>query len=242
MTSLTQHLTSLSTSTPYSVAVAHPFLKAAGEGKLDSSLLALWLSQDRIYASHAYPRFVGALIANIKFDAAHGLTSREEALNQRILKQLLVCLECVIKEAEFFKDTAQKCSLPVEGWKERKATRHYTAEMARVSGDGRIEDGLVFLWAMEKVYLDAWASVRKSLSSKSGGTNSAVAAFADNWSSPQFVKFVDDLAALVNDLGIQPGTETWKRAEHIWNRVVELEAEFWPEVGEESTHRIARGA
>jgi thiaminase len=63
--------------------------------------------------------------------------------------------------------------------------------------------------------------------------------FAQNWSTPQFAKFVDDLEALVNDLGIKPGTQTWINAEQIWNRVVELEAEFWPNAGEERRLRIA---
>ena len=66
-----------------------------------------------------------------------------------------------------------------------------------------------------------------------------VAPFAKNWSSPQFTTFVNNRASLINDLGIKPGTETWVIAEQIWNRVVELEAEFWPNVGEEKTQRVA---
>lgn len=35
-----------------------------------------------------------------------------------------------------------------------------------------------------------------------------------------------------------PNADVIARAEAIWDRVVELEAEFWPEIGEEDTMRI----
>lgn len=146
---LTTHLISLSTTRPYSAAVNHPFLAAAGNGSLPHNRLALWLSQDRIYAAHAYPLFIGRLISLIPFSSSHGLNSPEELRNQRILKLLSFALENVVKEAAFFSDMSKKWDLPIGCWRERKATRDYTAEMARVSGG--LEDGLVFLWAMEEV-------------------------------------------------------------------------------------------
>ena len=75
---------------------------------------------------------------------------------------------------------------------------------------------------------------------KNGGTKSeksAVSSFAENWTNAEFEQFVDDLANLVDSLGILPGSEGWKRAEDIWGRVVELEEKFWPEEGEEITMR-----
>lgn len=48
---------------------------------------------------------------------------------------------------------------------------------------------------------------------------------------------MDELAALVDELDILPGSESWKRAEGIWERVVELEEAFWPIDGEELTTR-----
>ncbi|PFH50615.1 hypothetical protein AMATHDRAFT_144738 [Amanita thiersii Skay4041] len=239
-TNITDHLVSLKTRVSYAAATAHPFLVSAGNGTLDPALLALWLSQDRIYAAHAYPHFIGSLIANIGFDSNHGITSHQELFNQRILKLLVFSLDNVIREVNFFKDAAEKWGLPLESWMERQSTRNYTAEMARVAGGRNIEDGLVFLWAMEKVYLDAWTGVHRGLASIPGGnpSDSAVASFANNWSSPEFVEFVDELATLVNDLGIKPGTEAWIRAEGIWSRIVELEADFWPNTGEEVTQRI----
>jgi thiaminase len=155
--SLTEHLVSLhSTPRPYSAATEHPFLSAAGNGTLSDPLLALWLSQDRIYAAHAYPRFIGLLISKIPFSSSDALDSTKEKHNQKVLKILAFSLENVVREAAFFKDTSQKWGLDMECWKERKATRDYTAEMARVSSYGSLKDGVIFLWAMEKA--STWSS------------------------------------------------------------------------------------
>ena len=43
---------------------------------------------------------------------------------------------------------------------------------------------------------------------------------------------MNDLAELVDDLHIQPGSDLWKRSETIWERVVELEVGFWPSENE----------
>ncbi|GBE83848.1 predicted protein [Sparassis crispa] len=230
---LTTHLVSSSTPRPYSTATKHPFLVAAGHGTLPPALLALYLSQDRIYAAHAYPAFIGRLLAAVPFSSLHALNSPQERANQRIVQILSAALENVVREVKFFGETAEKWELPLEGWRERKATRDYTAEMVRVSAGG-IEDGLVFLWAMERVYLDAWKYVGSlSPGSSSGATAPAVSALVANWTNLEFVGFVDDLADVVNSLNIQPGSEACARAEQIWARVIELEESFWPISGEE---------
>lgn len=80
--------------------------------------------------------------------------------------------------------------------------------------------------------------MHKGLKDKASSQSSeAVKSFATNWSSPDFVKFVDDLASLVDSLGINPGTAAWRRAEEIWVRVIELEEGFWPNEGEEYAMR-----
>lgn len=151
MPGLTQHLASLATVPTYAEATNHPFLAAAANGTLPADRLALWLSQDRIYASHAYPAFIGSLIASIPRDSSHGIYSREERTNQHILSVMVYCLENVVREVNFFKETAEQWNLPLDVWKERKETKDYTAEMGRISKSGRMEDALIFLWAMERV-------------------------------------------------------------------------------------------
>lgn len=149
--SLTSYLYSLSTARPYSAATQHPFLTAAGNGTLSSEHLSCYLAQDRIYAAHAYPRFIGSTLASIPFSSLHSLDSPNERFNQRVVKMTYYALANVVREAEFFVDTAKRYDLNLEMWEERKQTRDYAAEMAKTGATGRLEDCLVFLWAMERV-------------------------------------------------------------------------------------------
>ena len=148
---LTESLLSLSTSQSYDAAIKHPFLQAAGSRNVTATLLSLWLSQDRIYAAHAYPRFIGSLISKIPFSSHHAIGDAEEERNKRILAVLTYSLRNVVREADFFLDTSKKYGLDLDCWKERPETRAYTAEMARIGSYGTLEEGIIFLWAMEKV-------------------------------------------------------------------------------------------
>ncbi|KAK7020197.1 hypothetical protein VNI00_017810 [Paramarasmius palmivorus] len=240
---LTKHLLSIPTKTSYDLAIDHPFLRDAGSGTLSHDLLALWLSQDRIYASRAYPRYIGLLIANLTQNTPKLIDSSEQESFKRIFRILTFSLDNVGREMDFFNETAEKWGLELDVWQERQGTKTYLAEMDIVAKDRRVEHGLVFLWAMEKVYLDAWSSVKAQLdaqnlqSADANPTLSAVISLATNWSNPDFVAFVDNLGSLVDSLDIQPETDTWRECEEIWEKVVEIEATFWPENGEERRAR-----
>ncbi|KAI0703682.1 heme oxygenase-like protein [Cerioporus squamosus] len=220
---LTTHLVSLSTPRPYAAATEHAFLTAAGTGTLPLPLLSLYLSQDRIYAAHGYPRFIGQLLTRIP----------------DVVKLLAFALQNVHREVGMFAEVERKYGLNFGQWRERKATRDYTAEMARVGAFGTLEDGLVFLWAMERLYLDAWKYAKSLLvnvpNPEGDLTLPAIRQLVENWTCPEFERFVDDIADLVNRLPISPGTSAFSRAEEIWARVVELEEMFWPLGREELT-------
>ncbi|QRV86405.1 TENA/THI-4 family protein [Ceratobasidium sp. AG-Ba] len=230
---LTSHLLSLASSPSYKAATTHPFLAQAGQGTLPLQALVHWLYQDRIYAAHAYPRFIGLLIAKIPFESKDlaGFGSDVtplEARNRKILECLTFSLDNVSREVRFFEKTASRIELKGASTDiriEREATRNYCAEMARVTSLGTLEDGLVFLWAMEKMYLDSWTFASKQTSQSSRGP---LDEFIQNWTSADFIKFVEELENLVDMMDIQPGTDVWNRAEAVWNRVVELEVAFWP--------------
>jgi thiaminase len=144
--SLTAYLLSLRTAHSYIAATQHPFLSSAGRGVLPPSTLAFWLHQDRIYA-RAYPAFIGRLLVAAAQDPIPS-----EDIRLRRLTLLSGALANIVRELGFFESTARAAGLDIEGWKERKATRAYTAEMVRI-GAGSFADGLVFLWAMERVRL-----------------------------------------------------------------------------------------
>lgn len=91
-----------------------------------------------------------------------------------------------------------------------------------------------------KLYLDSWRFVASGRSFREDDESNAARAineFARNWTNAEFVEFVDDLATIVDKLGIEPGTELWTRTKQIWDRVVELEVEFWPQAGEQLSSR-----
>ncbi|KAG6810116.1 hypothetical protein H0H92_013233 [Tricholoma furcatifolium] len=212
---------------------SHPFLISASNNNLSDSLLSLWLSQDRIYAAQAYPRFVGSLISHIPFRPPILNASTSPDHSQRILKILVFALENIVREVGFFDEISEQWNFDLGRWSERKGTRDYTAEMARISGTGKVEEGLLFLWAMEKVYFDVWTAVNNSLTSIPG-SSSALRSLAKNWSTVEFKAFVDDLAALVDDIYRDLGRDSWTLAEDIWRRVLELEEGFWPNENDET--------
>ncbi|KAH7887027.1 heme oxygenase-like protein [Phlebopus sp. FC_14] len=249
--------------TAYVAATTHVFLKNAANLSLSSDSLAYWLFQDRIYAAHAYPRFIAQLIAKIPLDSFPSYYASD--LGRRTLAILVECLNNVVREVNFFEETAKKYGLNIGGvegqkdevWMVRKATRDYIAEMARVGALRTLEDGLVFLWAMEKVYLDAWTTVHAAGSSKPESSDPTVRAIRElslNWSSANehFKKFVKDIQDVLDEYyepvmcaatgaggGQAWGKDVLARAESIWARVVELEDDFWPEKGEETLMRHA---
>jgi thiaminase/transcriptional activator TenA len=76
--------------------------------------------------------------------------------------------------------------------------------------------GITVLYAVEKAYYDAWASVRDST-----GPNTPYAGFIANWSSPDFSAYVDQLGALVDREELK---DAMSRG---FARVVRFELAFW---------------
>ncbi|KAJ8501610.1 hypothetical protein ONZ45_g12093 [Pleurotus djamor] len=233
MSTLTEHLLSLPRAkSSYEQATSkHPFLVAAANGTLSAPLLGYYLSQDRIYAAYAYPKFIGGLFRRI--DSYHNTARPGQP--KSLLPLLTASLAGVIREVGFFDEFAAEYGLDIASftnesapYTSRAGTLSYVAHMAYVAEWADTwEEGVIFLWAMEKVYLDAWSRIHNSLaqSSASSGIINALRVLSDNWSKEAFAKFVDDLGALVNEIAT-PVLES--KAEEIWIRVLELEAEFWP--------------
>ncbi|KIY46018.1 heme oxygenase-like protein [Fistulina hepatica ATCC 64428] len=222
---LTSHLLqSASASGLRAAATQDPtFIRSIKDQTISPRLLAYWLAQDKIYAQ-AYPRFIADLMTRMHPDPPPHADN-----------VLLHALQNITRELGFFNSAEIPAFLRETTWQERKATRDYTAEMYRMSNDASQGEALVFLWAMEKVYLDVWTGVRQAFEDIKGfstqtepanvnQTTQACTAFAAHWSSPDFADFVEELATLVNGLNISQ-----EKAESVWRRVLELEVAFWPE-------------
>jgi formylaminopyrimidine deformylase / aminopyrimidine aminohydrolase len=67
--------------------------------------------------------------------------------------------------------------------------------------------------------------------------DAVVCKLVENWTSAEFEHFVDELAKLVDDLGAnftgEAHADVVRKAQKVWDRVLELEKDFWPEAGEE---------
>ena len=109
---LTTHLASLSTPRPYAAATQHAFLTATGTGTLPLPLLSLYLSQDRIYAAHGYPRFIGQLLTRIPYSSTHALDSPEEQLHSDVVKLLAFALQSVHHEVGMFGEDKREYRQP----------------------------------------------------------------------------------------------------------------------------------
>lgn len=98
---------------------------------------------------------------------------------------------------------------------------------------GTFEEGLILLWAMEKLYLDSWTYAATFTPTQPEklppGTQRALRSLIPNWCAPGFVKFVDDIADLVDDLDIDIHSTSNIAAQvlAVWTTTLWFEERFW---------------
>jgi hypothetical protein len=129
------------------------FLERAGKGTLSKSILQKWLSQDRLYAQ-AYIRFASLLLANIPLPP----TIDPEHVNEKLVDLIIDSITNVRRELKFFEDVAGRYELDVEGRETSQGVKLYRAlffETGEAIEAGKLPfvDGLVLLWATEKVFI-----------------------------------------------------------------------------------------
>ncbi|BGP40263.1 hypothetical protein JCM10449v2_004221 [Rhodotorula kratochvilovae] len=227
------------------VATEHPFLAAAGRHELSSAKLSEWLTQDRCYALHGYPKFIAALISALPLSSpAH------QRASQSTLALLSYALSNIHREVSFFDSLSPRFGLDLsfapaaaqagrlQGGLMRTETRAYVDLLVATGAEagrngGGMEEGLVLLWAMEKLYNQAWlfaATHTPSPSSTDEKTSAALTELIDNWTNAEFAEFVAKCEAEVEKLGLKEGTPEWARAEEIFKYTLYLEQRFWPDL------------
>lgn len=248
--SLTAHLLSLHP-TSVTAATEHPFLHRAGNGTLPAQSLAQWLTQDRLYGLMGYTRLMGGLMSKLPSYDVGPDTPHAEQLWRR-LRVISGATANITREMAFFEDVARRNKLPLDIPPSNgittpathssllaPTTQGYIDYMANVAANGTFEEALVLLWGMEVLYLKAWTyakSVRdtgKSPQTGDAAARSALAELIPNWSSPEFAAFVDDIAALVDDVGKTATEEQIARYRDVWARCLWFEERFWDAGGEE---------
>ncbi|MBW3667798.1 MAG: transcriptional regulator [Actinobacteria bacterium] len=178
----------------------HPFVVAAADGSLPREAFDRWLVEDHFFVV-GFRRFVGRLVA---------IAPDEHARD--VLSSTLGPLQA---ELDLFRAEAARRGLDLAAEPSPTALGYTSFLLAC------IEDGwpvaVTVLYGAEKAYFDAWSAVRAG-----ADTDSSYWSFIDNWSSPAFGRWVDDVAGLV-----PPPTEPMHTA---FNRVVRLEVRFWDAV------------
>ncbi|KAI4868564.1 heme oxygenase-like protein [Hypoxylon rubiginosum] len=247
----------------YQRATQSQFLSLAGQGRLPTEVLSQWLSQDRLYAQ-AYIRFAGGLISRVRLPTRIDNQDTSRTLQWRILSLLETAISGVTRELRFFEETAKKYKLDLDvlgpvaegrnltsksaaGFGPNNVTKSYInlfdSFTAQPQGDTSrtLLDGLVLLWATEKVYLDAWTYAKQQASEDGDGDvkgdvdgGALRKEFIPNWTSEEFQAFVKecqeclDAYAAFQDLDTEEVGAANSMA--LFKKVLVLEESFWPMV------------
>ncbi|KAK7908141.1 hypothetical protein PG985_015444 [Apiospora marii] len=239
--SITTHLLQHpDTAEMYKKATQCRFLELAGQGRLPKESLSQWLSQDRLYAQ-AYCRFIGGLISRVQLPVSSA-TEASRTTPFRILLMLQTAMIGVTTELQFFEKTAAEYQLnlaAMEGGQEFEANEvtkgcidlfdSFTAE----AGKGRsLLQGLVMLWALEKVYLDAWTFAKQQTPAGDALDGGALRnKFIPNWAGDHFRAFVDQIQECLDVFASEAGaSDVDQVAMDAWKEMLILEEGFWPRV------------
>ncbi|KAI1114386.1 heme oxygenase-like protein [Nemania sp. NC0429] len=242
----------------YQRATQSQFLRLGGQGRLRREILSEWLSQDRLYAQ-AYVRFIGGLIARVKLPHEVDSKGTGATLQWRILTLLQGCLAGIMRELQFFEETATRYHLDLAavGPGELRFGPNATTEgyielfdsfAAQPEGDSprTLFDGLVVLWATEQAYLAAWTYANQHGDSRDAAADfgrdldggALRKHFIPNWTSQPFREFVEEirrcLETYAESLAGQDNADArFATAAAMVKKVFVLEEGFWPVTAED---------
>jgi len=235
---LTEHLLQLNV-TGFTNATQHRWLRLIGQGRLSKDAQLQWLLQDRMYAM-SYVPFIGSLLAKVHLSNTN---KRTKTTQWAIADMLIGALVNIKRELEMFEVTLEQ-HYSWSRWDDVEtrlvpATVAYQNLMAAAtSPSSDLLAGLTLLWAMEKCYLEAWRFTKSQgpEDNASEGNGDVVRdVLIPNWTSPEFVAFVDDIGQLLDRWysRSEATSESTKRCEDVWQQVLHCETQFWPKVGAE---------
>ncbi|TGJ87971.1 hypothetical protein E0Z10_g765 [Xylaria hypoxylon] len=233
----------------YQRATQSPFLRLGGQGRLPREVLSEWLSQDRLYAQ-AYVRFIGALVSHVKLPIDVDARGTNPTLQWRILTLLQACLAGIMRELQFFEETASSYNLDLAAvapgeytFGLNATTKGYIelfdsfAARSQEESPRTLFDGLVVLWATENAYLAAWTYATQQSSStdfeKDLDGGALRKQFIPNWTSQPFHEFVKEIQECVDAYAeSQTGEDNtdarFVTAAAMVKKVFVLEEGFWP--------------
>jgi thiaminase len=177
----------------------HPFMAQTSAGSLPRSAFDRWLVED-YYFVQSFRAYLTELIAIAPDDQAREV--------------LAGGLAALVPELELFETAAEERGLDLDTEPSLLNLGYSSYLIASVRDGWPV--AITVLYAVEKAYYDAWASVRDTT-----GPDTQYAGFIANWSSPEFAAYVDRLGALVDRLELTADLTT------AFDRVVRFELAFW---------------
>lgn len=182
----------------WQAATEPAFLAAVRGGSLDAERFGAWLAQDYL--------FVSALLS---FQAR--LLARSPRAAQPVLADGVVAL---VEELTWFEAQAVQWDVPLAAVA-APTTLEYLALLGRLD-TAPSQVALVALWALERVYLDAWRAAQPG-----GG---AYREIVEHWTSPAFAEYVAELERLVDGALAEAPSQ---QQEDVFTEVLRLEIAFW---------------
>ncbi|XP_044717437.1 transcription regulator [Hirsutella rhossiliensis] len=222
----------------YRKATQSAFLRDAARGEVSKHLLGRWLANDRLYI-HGYIKGVGRLLSFLSLpEAVPEARAERKTPATRLLSWMIDALVNIRREEAFFVDTAAAFGIPLEGLRRFEALFDGLAP-----GDSGVLPWLecaVVYYGTERCYLDAWSYARSHLKSDadvSGDLDGGAVRreFIPNWTSAEFVTFVDELGDIIDDAvdqqvalhGESIRSDLMERSLVQWRALLAAEEAFW---------------
>lgn len=235
-------------------ATQSPFLKLAAAGQLSKDTLGTWLANDRLYIL-SYIKGAGKLLSFLELPQEALRPGAPPPSSSRLFSWIVDAFVNIRREEEFFVDTAAKygigIDLPVDADGNVKdedkleGLRRFERLFESIqphSGSLPWLEAAVLFYATEKAYLEAWTWAKNQLTEQDAGKDADGGSlrndFIPNWTSSEFVSFVDQLgdiidAAVAEQVKSEGGYAMqglYDRAVKVWDDVIAAEETFWPEV------------
>jgi len=228
----------------------HSFLARAANGTLPKPLVAQWLANDLQYLK-VYKGLSEQTLAIIRRTQPSTTIPDPEDLQTRLNAWLDAAIQNGTREEAFFQEVADiyKIDLNITSATKNEGLRRYENLFDTFSASSRGEflpwlEGAVMLWAMEKVYYEAWSWARRQDAQSSPRTyekdmdgGAMRREFIPNWSNRDFMMFVEQLERILNEAvstAVRGDDELWRqvktRTDTVWQAVLDAEEAFWPDV------------
>jgi thiaminase len=185
--------------TAWKLILEHPFVAQTSAGTLPRSAFDRWLVEDH-YFVRSFRSFLSDLVAIAPDDDARDVLEGG--------------LAALVPELALFEAAAAERGLDLEAEPSLLNLGYSSYLAASVLADWPV--AITVLYAVEKAYYDAWASVRDTT-----GPDTQYAGFIANWSSPEFAAYVEQLGVLVDR------EELTADLTLAFDRVVRFELAFW---------------